>query len=83
MKTTKNEITPLNTLLYDDFYVQELENRLETDPLSIGGILEMDSSLPEDELEPQCFIDQCTKTCYEHDSCMIEICPNFCLIDTH
>jgi hypothetical protein len=40
--TEKNEeIISLNTDLYDDFFVQELESRLETDPLTLGGLLEL------------------------------------------
>jgi hypothetical protein len=38
--TEKNEeIISLNTDLYDEFFVQELEYRLETDPLMLGGFL--------------------------------------------
>jgi hypothetical protein len=35
------EIISLNTELYDDFFVQELEVRLETDPLMLGGLMEL------------------------------------------
>jgi hypothetical protein len=33
------EIISLNTDLYDEFFVQELESRLETDPLTLGGLM--------------------------------------------
>ncbi|MDR1898244.1 MAG: hypothetical protein LBR10_15815 [Prevotellaceae bacterium] len=36
-----DELMSLNENLYDEFYIQELESRLETDPLAIGGILDM------------------------------------------
>ncbi|MDR1898243.1 MAG: hypothetical protein LBR10_15810 [Prevotellaceae bacterium] len=36
-----DELMSLNENLYDEFYIQELEYRLETDPLAMGGILEM------------------------------------------
>lgn len=39
-KEEKDEILSLNKSLYDDFYVQELEERLETDPLGVGGLLD-------------------------------------------
>jgi hypothetical protein len=35
------EIISLNTELYDDFFVQELEVRLETDPLMLGGLMDI------------------------------------------
>jgi hypothetical protein len=40
-KTTKeNEMVSLNDNLYDSFFIQELESRLETDPLAVGGIVD-------------------------------------------
>lgn len=36
----KDELVSLNDKLYDEFYVQELEKRLETDPLVVGGLLD-------------------------------------------
>lgn len=35
-----DEIRSLNAQLYDDFFMQELEARLETDPLMVGGLVE-------------------------------------------
>ena len=40
-KNINTELVSLNDELYDDFYVQELEERLETDPLIAGGLIEM------------------------------------------
>jgi hypothetical protein len=38
----KNEkIISLNTDLYDEFFVQELEYRLETDPLTLVGLMDL------------------------------------------
>ncbi len=37
-------IESVNNELYDDMYVNELENRLETDPLLSGGLLDLISS---------------------------------------
>lgn len=48
MRKMKNEIVPMNSEL-TEFDLQELEQRLETDPLAVGGILNLsatdDSSL--------------------------------------
>jgi hypothetical protein len=38
------EMIPLNEKLFDNFFVQELEHRLETDPLMVGSFVELDSS---------------------------------------
>jgi hypothetical protein len=35
------EMLSLNENLYDDFFINELEKRLETDPLMGGGVLEL------------------------------------------
>jgi hypothetical protein len=35
-----NEMIPLNEKLYDEFFMQELELRLETDPLLVGGLVD-------------------------------------------
>jgi hypothetical protein len=34
------ELISLNEQLYDEFFVQELESRLETDPLMVGELLD-------------------------------------------
>lgn len=36
----KTEMVSLNDQLYNDFFVQELETRLETDPLMTGGLVD-------------------------------------------
>ncbi|MDR1181733.1 MAG: hypothetical protein LBL13_07125 [Bacteroidales bacterium] len=38
------ELKSLNENLYDEFFVQELESRLETDPLAVGGLMDIFSS---------------------------------------
>jgi hypothetical protein len=35
------ELNSLNDKLYDEFFVQQLESRLETDPLMVGGLLDL------------------------------------------
>lgn len=47
MKKEK-ELISLNEKLYDEFYVQELEARLETDPLLVGGLFDFFTSSGED-----------------------------------
>lgn len=53
METKKNVngIESINKDLYDEMYVNELETRLETDPLLANGLLDLVSSVnasPED-----------------------------------
>jgi hypothetical protein len=63
------ELNSLNDKLYDEFFIQELETRLETDPLMVGGLVDLfdsqDSSL-------SCF---CIGKCIEHS------CGSHCTID--
>ncbi|MDR1227227.1 MAG: hypothetical protein LBK47_10090 [Prevotellaceae bacterium] len=49
------ELISLNEQLYDEFFVQELESRLETDPLMVGGLL--DSLTSDSDLVAGCFCD--------------------------
>ena len=35
----------LNSKLNEESYIRELEQRLETDPLTIGGVIEMQSDV--------------------------------------
>ena len=44
----KDELVSLNDKLYDEFYVQELEKRLETDTLVVGGLLDFFSATESD-----------------------------------
>jgi hypothetical protein len=71
--TEKNEeIISLNTDLYDGFFIQELEYRLETDPLMLVGLMDLFSS------EGECMVcngyTSCDTQCYEYGDC-----PNHCL----
>jgi hypothetical protein len=54
-KEVENEIISLNEPLYDEFYVQELESRLETDPLIGGGLIDLFSS-NESAAAPGCVV---------------------------
>lgn len=63
----KVEIVPMNDNLYDEFLVQELETRLETDPLLSGGIIGLPDGDIGDAAEDFCVIH-----CGEHSGCMIK-----------
>lgn len=41
MKKLSNRIISMNDETFDELYIQELENRLETDPLVPGGLIEL------------------------------------------
>jgi hypothetical protein len=57
----KSELISLNEGLYTDFFVQELEQRLETDPFFVGGFID---SLPaEDVLESSDWCVYCELNC--------------------
>lgn len=47
-KKEERELISLNEKLYDEFYVQELEARLETDPLLVGGLIDFFTASGED-----------------------------------
>ncbi|WP_217771384.1 hypothetical protein [Phocaeicola coprocola] len=42
---------------FSEFDLQELEQRLETDPLTTGGLLDLSAS--ETSVEPYCWVDFC------------------------
>jgi len=44
MKKQNDELVSLNENLYDEFYLEELESRLETDPFTVGGLIDFFSS---------------------------------------
>jgi hypothetical protein len=73
------EIISLNTDLYDDFFVQELEVRLETDPLMLGGLMELFS----DNCPTQCIsLRDCNVDCLGYGECA-EYCNvnSFCSVN--
>lgn len=43
LKETKDELVSLNSEL-SEFELQQLEERLETDPLSVGGLIDLAST---------------------------------------
>lgn len=60
---TEKRIVPMNDQLYDGLFLEELEERLETDPLLPGGLLSLfgDSIQPMDDCD--CFAgirDECS-----------------------
>jgi hypothetical protein len=54
------ELNSLNEKLYDDFFVQELDSRLETDPLMTGGLFDIFDS--QDSLQFTSYND-CIENC--------------------
>lgn len=62
----KTEMTSVNEELYDEFFVNEVENRLETDPLAISGLFNLNNT-SEDHPVPYCFGD--TNCDSEYHSC--------------
>jgi hypothetical protein len=57
------ELKSLNEKLYDDFFVQELDSRLETDPLMMGGLVDLFDSQDSSQL------DFCLVYCEEKSGC--------------
>jgi hypothetical protein len=58
------ELKSLNERLYDDFFVQELDSRLETDPLMTGGLFDLFD--PQDPSQSAGCLEECieyTETC--------------------
>lgn len=49
-QSEKPEFISLNTE-FNDFSLQQLEERLETDPLAVGGLLDLNSSLSADDTD--------------------------------
>lgn len=66
----KKEMKSMNENLYDEFFVNEIENRLETDPLAISGLFNF-SHMSEDQAEPYCFWKTSCDT-GEYKSCVID-----------
>ena len=40
-KKVNTDLASVNDGLYDDLFIQKLENRLETDPLAVGGLVDL------------------------------------------
>ena len=40
-KNLNADLTSVNAGLYDDLFIQKLETRLETDPLGVGGLVDL------------------------------------------
>lgn len=68
MKEKKKELRSLNEEL-PVFYLEELEQRLETDPLAISALLNMDYS----DSSEACFC-MCNGKCRQF---CVEYCPEF------
>ena len=59
MKTIKEDLLPMNEALCDELYVQQLEERLETDPLMVGGLLDLLSTKSSVNADLRCFDTSC------------------------
>jgi hypothetical protein len=79
-KQEEDELVSLNGSLYDEFYIQELESRLETDPLIVGGLADFFTSPAEDSSLST--TGSCgTFSCSEYSSCTLYcgLCSSFCI----
>lgn len=73
-KEKKNEeITSLNENLYDEFKILELEERLETDPLIIGGLLGLMDNDATQQASEDCFC-LVKVECTEQTICVPNVC---------
>lgn len=52
----KNALSSLNSE-FSEFALQQLEERLETDPLAVGGLVDL--SYAEDNIAPRCIVVTC------------------------
>lgn len=52
--TERKEMIPLNTHLVSDFSIEELEERLETDPLMLSQVFGITANDGGDNIEPLC-----------------------------
>lgn len=41
VKKVNSDLASVNEGLYDELFIQKLENRLETDPLATGGLIDL------------------------------------------
>lgn len=55
----KPELKSMNDRIYDEFYIQQLESRLETDPLMAGGLFDFMSvhTQASPDIEVYCWVD--------------------------
>jgi hypothetical protein len=67
------EIKSLNENLYDEFFVKELEIRLETDPLGVGGLVDLFDS--QSELSGCFLVNICPNNC--EVKCTEFTCPEY------
>lgn len=63
-----NRIEQISNDFYDDHFIQELETRLETDPLFPGGLIELDDSF--------CNHNICTEDFCPSHSCGVNECAS-------
>lgn len=61
------EMISMNKDLYDDFFVNKVEERLETDPLAISGLFNLNNT-SEDQPVPYCWFESSCSA--DHHSCV-------------
>jgi hypothetical protein len=71
----ENELISLNDELYDGFFIQELEVRLETDPLLVGGLLDMFNNSQDGTM----LLSDCGANCTENSGCAFCFHCGLCL----
>ncbi len=75
-----NEINSLNDNLFDEFYIQELESRFETDPLTIFGISDFTVGSDDDIATPLgCFVNSGEVSCGADCTINVDLCS--CILD--
>lgn len=79
---TKNKIMPLNTAL-PEFYLEEVEQRLETDPLTLGGLVDLDFESANCVGNTSCACDLNNGVCTGKAGCQCNILNNSCLDKTY
>ena len=63
-----NKIQPLNSTL-PEFFLDDVERRLETDPLTLGGLVDL---IDPSEAEPLC-VNVSTCSCHNHEGSCINL----------
>ncbi len=73
-----NKIQPLNSAL-PEFYLDNVERRLETDPLTLGGLIDLDVSDPDCQGYSLCACDLDKGVCMGKESCQCDYLANSCI----
>ena len=60
-KNLNADLMSVNAGLYDDLFIQKLETRLETDPLGVGGLVDL---IGDNTVSPNCLLDCPEFSCF-------------------